>query len=155
MRFCSKLTVLQRARDRSAAALSASTHRRLLHLYSKIIAGGLAFHRRKPPLPKTGARGRQPRRIGYNLVLRLHDCKDDVLRFAKDFSVPFTNNQAERDLRMMKVKQKISGGFRTPAGAENFATLRAIISTARKQSWNILATLVKSPPDLIRALSRQ
>jgi transposase len=86
-------------------------------------------------------------------VLRLRDYKDDVLRFAEDFSVPFTNNQAERDLRMMKVKQKISGCFRSYAGAETFATLRGVISTARKQSWNILDTLVKSPAELLFRLS--
>ena len=87
------------------------------------------------------------------MLLRLQKHKTDVLRFANDFSVPFTNNQAERDLRMMKVKQKISGCFRTTTGAENFATLRAVISTARKQSWNILETLVKPAPDLILQLS--
>lgn len=144
---------VQRACARDPAALSVSTQRRMRRLYDQIIATGLAFHRRKPPLLKTGVRGRRPRRTGYNLVLRLRDHKDDVLRFAEDFSVPFTNNQAERDLRMMKVKQKISGCFRSYAGAENFATLRGVISTARKQSWNILDTLVKSPAELLFRLS--
>jgi len=54
------------------------------------------------------------------------------VRFRHDFAVPFTNNRAERDLRMMKVKTKISGGFRTMAGARAFAGLRSVISTARK-----------------------
>jgi transposase len=144
---------VHRACERDTAALSLSTRRRLRRLYDKIIATGLTFHRRKPPLLKTGVRGRRPRRAGYNLVLRLQDYKDDVLRFAEDFSVPFTNNQAERDLRMMKVKQKISGCFRSYAGAENFATLRGVISTARKQSWNILDTLEKSPAELLFRLS--
>jgi transposase len=144
---------VHRACERDTAALSLSTQRRLRRRYDKIIATGLAFHRRKPPLLKTGGRGRRPRRAGYNLVLRLRDYKDDVLRFAEDFSVPFTNNQAERDLRMMKVKQKISGCFRSYAGAETFATLRGVISTARKQSWNILDTLVKSPAELLFRLS--
>jgi transposase len=58
------------------------------------------------------ASGRQRRRTGHNLLLRLSACKEDVLPFLTDPDVPFTNNQAEQDGRMMKVKQKISGGFR-------------------------------------------
>jgi transposase len=76
-----------------------------------------------------------------------------VLRFLYDFAVPFTNNEAERDLRMMKVKMKISGGFRTMVGARTFARLRTVISTARKQGWNILHTLAENPADLIKALA--
>ncbi len=76
-----------------------------------------------------------------------------MLRFLYDFAVPFTNNQAERDLRMMKVKMKISGGFRTMVGARTFSSLRSVISTARKQGWNILQTLAANPATLIRALS--
>jgi transposase len=127
--------------------------RRLDRLYDSIVASGLAFHRGRPALLKKGARGRQPRRPGHNLLVRFRNFKSDVLRFAGNFSVPFTNNQAERDIRMMKVKQKISGCFRATSGAENFATLRAVISTARKQSWNILDTLVTPAQDLIFRLS--
>ena len=64
----------------------------------------------------------------------------------------FTNNQAEQDIRMMKVKMKISGGFRSQAGAEAFAALRSVISTARKQRWDILKTLSSPPNTLIAAL---
>ena len=99
------------------------------------------------------ARGRQARRPGHNLLIRLRDFKDDVLRFVSNFAVPFTNNQAEQDIRMMKVKMKISGGFRTQAGAETFAALRSVISTARKQGWNILKTLSSSPQTLIAQMS--
>jgi len=55
--------------------------------------------------------------MGHNLLLRLHDRKADVLRFTADLDVPFTNNQAEQDIRMMKLRMKISGGFRTVVGA--------------------------------------
>jgi hypothetical protein len=68
-----------------------------------------------------------------------------VLRFLYDFAVPFTNDEGERDLRMMKVKMKISGGFRTMAGARTFARIRTVISTARKQGWNILQTFAANP----------
>jgi Transposase IS66 family len=94
-------------------------------------------------------RGRIRRRTGHNLLLRLRDHKEAPLRFLYDPTVPFTNNQAERDLRMMKVRQKISGGFRSETGAQTFATLRTVLSTARKQGWNILATLTTPPAVLI------
>jgi transposase len=118
--------------------------------YDRILAQGFAFHESLPPLG-TGVptrRGRLRRRTGHNLLLRLRTHKEDTLRFLSDLSVPFTNNQAERDLRMMKVRQKISGGFRSETGAQTFATLRTVLSTARKQGWNILATLT-TPPALL------
>ena len=79
----------------------------------------------------------------------MHKYKHDVLRFLYDFAVPFSNNEAERDLRMMKVKMKISGGFRTLAGARTFACLRSVLSAAREQGWNILQTLAANPGTLI------
>lgn len=122
--------------------------------YDRILAQGFAFHESQPPL---GAdlpthRGRIRRRTGHNLLLRLRDHKADTLRFLSDPTVPFTNNQAERDLRMMKVRQKISGGFRSDTGAQTFTTLRTVLSTARKQGWNILATLTTPPASLIQNL---
>jgi hypothetical protein len=78
--------------------------------------------------PKT--RGRAPRRNGQILLLRLALGKGDTLRFLYDPSVPFTNNQAERDGRMMKLHQKISGRFRSLEGATDFAVIRSFFSTA-------------------------
>jgi transposase len=144
---------VQRAIEKNTKAIPISTYQRILRLYDRVVAAGLAFHELQAPLLRKGERGKKPRRTGHNLLLRFLRYKSDVLRFAKDFSVPFTNNQAERDLRMMKVKQKISGCFRTTTGAENFATLRAVISTARKQSWNLLETLVKPTQNLILQLA--
>jgi transposase len=86
------------------------------------------------------------------VVLRLQSRRDYVLRFLTDPSVPFTNNLAERDLRMMKVMLKICGCFRTAAGAENFATLRSVLSTARKQGWSLIETLQAKPEALIAKL---
>ena len=78
----------------------------------------------------------------------LRDSGADVLRFVADFAVPFTNNQAEQDRRMAKVKMKISGSFRTVAGANIFANIRSVMSTARKQGINILRALTAAPHKL-------
>jgi transposase len=122
--------------------------------YDKIIAQALAFHEAQPALsrPKPGKRGRKKRRTGHNLALRLREHKEGTLRFIADPDVPFTNNEAERDLRMMKLRQKISGGFRSRQGAEDFAILRSLITTARKQGWNIIESLMKTADQLIPEL---
>lgn len=114
---------------------------RLINIYDHIIAEGLRFHEHLPPLPAKGKQGRQPRRTGHNLLVRLHHYKPDVLRFLYDSKVPFTNNDAERDLRMMKCKQKISGGFRSTQGAMQFARIRGFISTVRKQNLSVLHSI--------------
>ena len=123
--------------------------------YERILAHGLAFPESQPPLaPSPGQRrGRTRRRTGHNLLLRLRDHQDDALRFLTNPAVPFPNNQAERDLRMMKLKQKISGCFRAETGAQTFATLRTVLSTARKQDWNLLDTLIQ-PSDALRCKLR-
>jgi transposase len=119
--------------------------------YDAILAEAIAFHEAQPPLP-VKRRGSTPRRTGHNLALRLSTFKQDVLRFLTDPTVPFTNNIAEHDARMAKLRQKISGGFRSLAGATDFVVLRSLISTARKQEWNILATLAAEPSTLASRL---
>ncbi len=121
----------------SGIALTPRLIGRLRHHFEAILAEGLAFHEAQPALgtDKARRRGRKARRTGHNLLLRLDQRKDDVLRFLYDPRVPFTNNQAERNVRMMKLRQKISGGFRSSAGAAEFADLRSVISTAQKQGW--------------------
>jgi transposase len=120
--------------------------------YDATLADGLAFHEAQPALTKAGRRGRQPHRVGHNLLLRLRTRKHDVLRFLTDPQVPFTNNLAEQDGRMMKLRQKISGGFRSEDGAKDFALIRSVLSTARKQGWDILKTLAEDPTSLIARL---
>jgi transposase len=120
--------------------------------YDAIVAQGLAFHVAQPALAKVTRRGRTPRRVGHNLLLRLSTRKPDVLRFVSDPRVPFTNNLAERDGRMMKLRQKISGGFRSEDGARDFAVIRSLLSTARKQGWDLLHTLTSDPMHLIADL---
>ena len=79
--------------------------------------------------------------------------KGETLRFLVDFDVPFTNNLAEQNLRMTKVKMKISGSFRTFEGARVFVRLRSIVSTARKQGCNILHALTSTPANLLQAIA--
>jgi transposase len=110
-------------------------------IYERIVLDGLTFHQSLPPLPFQKKRGKKKQRTGHNLLLRLKHYKQDVLRFLYNPDSPFTNNDAERDLRMVKCKQKVSGGFRTSTGADQFARIRGFISTARKQGWNILASI--------------
>jgi transposase len=123
--------------------------------YDAILMEGFAFHDAQPALISTTRkrRGRVPRRVGHNLLLRLSTRKADVLRFLSDPTVPFTNNLAERDGRMMKLRQKISGGFRSCDGAEDFAVIRSLISTARKQGWDVLRALTSRPAHLIAELN--
>jgi len=122
--------------------------------YRAIVAQGLALHEALPPLiGKPGARGRKAQRDGHNLLIRLRDYEADVLRFITDFDVPFTNNDAEQVLRMMKARMKISGCFRTLDGARVFAKIRSLISTARKHGLGILHALSLPPDQLILAFS--
>ncbi len=114
-------------------------------LVARILERAIASHEEMPPL-QTGKRGRQKRRIGHNLALRLQKDKEGCLRFLTDPRTPFLNKQAERDLKMGKLRQKISGGFRSMQGARDFANLRSAIATARKQRWNVLETLAHPEP---------
>jgi transposase len=126
------------ARENGRSALSPRTLTTLARHYDALITAG---HAANAPPERTGQPGRPKRSKSANLLQRLDRYRDDVLRFATDFSVPFTNNQAERDLRMVKLQQKISGCYRTEAGATNYLTIRSYVSTARKQGVNVLGAL--------------
>lgn len=116
-----------------------------LEEYRRILARGRrANPRRKPEPGKARPRGRIKQTKPANLVHRLERHEDNVLAFLHDSRVPFTNNQAERDLRMSKVQRKISGCFRTMAGARTFARIRGFVVTARKQGRNILESLAEA-----------
>jgi len=107
--------------------------------YEQIIATG---HRENPlNTVRRGQRGFIALTFQRNLLSRLDRYREDVLRFAHDLNVPFDNNLVERDIRMIKLQQKISGCWRTPTGADHFLALRAYLSTATKQHQRLLHAL--------------
>ena len=107
--------------------------------YDEIVSRGFADNPFTPPKEKK--RGRVKKTPPLNLLTRLRDYRAETLAFMYDFRVPSDNNAAERDVRMIKVKQKVSGCFRTSEGAERFARIRGYISTARKNSKNIFEAI--------------
>ena len=112
--------------------------------YRDILKTGFAENPAIPlPENQVSARGRPKQHPAKNLLDRLQSQSEAVLRFIHNFEVPFDNNQAERDLRMMKLKQKISGCFRSEQGAVNFCRIRGYMSTLRKQGANVLDALVQ------------
>ena len=108
-------------------------------LYDAILAQALAAN---PIAPPTGKRGRAKQSKATNLIGRLIDYSDDVWRFMTQPDVPFTNNLAEQTVRMPKVKQKVSGCFRTPQGAQNYCAIRSYCATMHKQGANIFESLI-------------
>jgi transposase len=106
--------------------------------YDALVAEGKALN---PAPPRTGKRGRPALGPAGSLLARLGTHRTDVLRFATDFAVPFDNNQAERDIRMVKLQQKISGGWRSDTGAEAFLDIRSYLSTARKHRQSAMVVL--------------
>jgi hypothetical protein len=132
------------ARDDGDRALPADTVVAFEQRYAAALKAGYQRNPRPPPPPPvTGGkkRGRPAQTPPLNLLDRLRDFKAETLVFMHDFRVPFDNNLAERDVRMVKVKQKVSGGFRTPDGAQGFARIRGYLSTARKNAVNAFAAL--------------
>ena len=117
----------------------------LLCRYEKILLEGYQANP-PPPAPRKSEHskrkpGRAKQSPARNLLDRLSQRKQAVLRFLYDFAVPFDNNQAERDLRMIKVQQKISGCFRTEQGVAMFCRIRSYLSTLRKQGMELLSAL--------------
>jgi transposase len=127
------------ARQKGETALSAWRIRRIFRDYAAILYQAQARNPRAERQDKR--RGRVKQSVAFNLIKRLHEHADEVLRFVTDLRVPFTNNLAERAIRMPKVKQKISGCFRTLEGAQTFCVIRSYLDTMRKQGHNMFEVL--------------
>ena len=126
-----------------AMSLSRPELERFETRYDEVVQSGFDANP-APVSPSEGEvkkRGRPKQPPPVNLLIRLRDFKGEVLAFMSDFRVPFDNNQGERDVRMVKVKQKVSGGFRTLEGAKRFGRIRGYISTARKNGKNVFEAI--------------
>jgi transposase len=149
-------TAVEQARATGAPHLPAAQRDGFRARYEALLGEGLACN---PPPPPAAAetiphrRGRRKQSPVRNLLDRLWTYEHEVLLFLDDCAVPFANNQAERDLRMVKVQQKIAGTFRSPAGAHAFCRLRSVLSTWRKQGrsgLDALETLFAGQPLALR-----
>lgn len=128
------------ARTAGLTALPAADQERFLKGYERIVQAGYA-HNPLAAAYNPKRRGRRKQSKARNLLDRFHDHPDSILAFMRDFAVPFDNNQSERDLRMMKLRQKISGTFRNFDALKNFCRIRGYVSTARKNGINALDAL--------------
>ncbi len=127
-------------KNRGEERLSKGKIEQFLHHYDAICKGAMRYY---PPPEKTAkkTRGRSAQAKGKNLLDRFVKHKEEILRFSINFNVPFTNNLAERDLRMIKVKEKISGTFASFKGGEIFTRIRGYISTLKKNNRPVLEEL--------------
>lgn len=125
---------VERAVAKGRTSLDATTLHSIRVRYGKLVAKGWAVNEN----PIKAAAGRWYQNTAVNLLDRLDADRDDVLRFTVDFRVPFDNNQGERDIRMVKLQQKISGSWRTKAGADHFCAIRSYVSTMKKNGYSVL-----------------
>lgn len=133
-------SAVEQAKRKGASGLDASTYHGILSRYGRLVRQGFQANPRRPG---------QKQSKTYNLLVRLDEHRQDVLRFTSDFDAPFDNNQAERDIRMVKLQQKISGCWRTLDGARHFLRVREYLSTARKQgqqAFDVLVALFEGRP---------
>ena len=132
-------SVVDSYKESGKEKLSRYYHKKFAEEYRRIIELG----EEEAPLPPKTIDGKRTKRGKARCLLdRFIKYRTEIFRFANDFSVPFTNNMAERAIRNNKVKQKVSGGFRTETGAKNFAKTSSIIGTAVKQGLSAFKTIV-------------
>jgi hypothetical protein len=136
--------VTESFRVQRVKALPQAERERWIAQYFAVLASGFAAHAAQAPPENRRApkqTGRKKQQASKNLLDALLKRADQVLGFLEDLSVPFTNNLAERDLRMIKVQQKISGTFRSENGATAFCIIRSYLSTMRKQGRSMLGAM--------------
>ncbi|MBO0795740.1 MAG: transposase [Ktedonobacteraceae bacterium] len=141
----SLIACVEQAKASGLCELDRPLFSRLLRRYDEILAEGYQSTPAPGPRRRSAQGKRLPGKIKQtperNLLDRLSQGKWATLRFLSDFAVPFDNNQAERDLRLVKVQQKVSGCFRSQAGLEMFCRIRSYLSTLHKQNIDLLAAL--------------
>ena len=135
-----KATV-ENARLADVEALPEKRRERFQNHYFQILADGYQQNPPPEPTPEKKRRGRRKQTKARNLLDRFQNHADSILAFMNDFHVPFDNNMSERDLRMMKLRQKISGTFRSLDALKAFCRILSYVSTARKNGLNVLDAL--------------
>jgi transposase len=125
---------VEKATARGRKRLDATALHSIRVRYGTLIAKGWSVNEE----PTVGTEGKWYENTATNLLNRLDVYRDDVLRFTVDFDVPFDNNQGERDIRMVKLQQKISGSWRTKSGADHFCAIRSYVSTMKKHGHDVL-----------------
>ena len=137
--------------DQDLETLPARNVEHLRTRYDTILIEAEAEAGNPPPPRHPGTRGRVKQSPAYNFIRRLREHRSEVLRFLTELRVPFDNNQAERNLRMPKFKQKVSGCFRSDTGGDAFTSIRSYFSTRHKQfddSFNSLVLTVQGQPPM-------
>jgi len=136
---------IKEAVDTARITASSLSHQQIAAFeerYSQIIEAGMEENPSMPLSEPIAKRGRKKQSKAKNLLDRCQKYRNEILLFMNDFTIPFSNNQAERDIRMVKLQQKISGTFRSEDGAANFCRVRGYISTVKKHDIPVLASLV-------------
>ena len=131
--------LVEQASETGASRLDEAVEEMMENAYVAIIKEG--FDLIPPPVKPHGKRGRPKKSKERRMLEFLSDFQDQVLHFMRDFNVPFDNNGSERDVRMNKVKQKISGTFRSDGGSREWCDIRSYISTARKNGMNVIQAI--------------
>ena len=153
-RFKELLLAMKKAKETAIACGNDSVSIEQLEQFDKQYDEIIKTAYAENPLPETTdkKRGRKKKGKVLNLIGRLNKYMTSVCLFIKDFCVPFDNNQAERDIRMVKVKTKVSGCFRSMEGAQEYLTIMSYIGTARKHGINpyeAIRSAISGNPDII------